>query len=306
MICVAGLTPAWQQILVFEQLFVNEVNRAQSAHWCASGKVLNCGLAIHALKGESVTISPAGGMNGEAMKASFLKSGAHAIWLDSKVETRVCTTVISQSDRSITELVENSRPMPAAELESYLKCIHQVSDEVDMMVLTGSLPDETDPEFYRRILSRCTKPAILDIRGPGLKATLDMKPLVVKPNRSELETTLERELESEADLLAGMQELISAGAQWVLITNGKNDVYLASSEEAYRYQTLQVPVVNAIGCGDCFTAGLALAIDQGKSIPDAVPYGIAAAADNLQQLLPAQLDEQRVQELAGKVKKQKL
>ncbi|QDU80660.1 Tagatose-6-phosphate kinase [Polystyrenella longa] len=303
MIGVVGLTPAWQQIMVFNDLKLDDVNRATEVHWCASGKVLNCGLAIHSLGGNAVTFSPAGGMNGEAMKRRFEKSGARAVWIDSTVETRVCTTVISQTDNRITELVENSRNMPQQELDAYLSCIEQAADDFNLFVLTGSLPEATDPNYYRSILEKCDKPAICDFRGPGLRAILDMNPLVVKPNRSELEMTLGRPLESETDLLAGMQELLEAGAQWVLVTQGGEDLYLASINKSYKYSSLAVPVVNAIGCGDCFTGGLAWALDAGMSVPDAVPFGIAAAADNLQQLLPAELNERRVRNLAAQVKR---
>ncbi len=49
MILAAGLSPAWQQIVVLDALSVGEVNRAREVHWCASGKVLNVGLALHCL-----------------------------------------------------------------------------------------------------------------------------------------------------------------------------------------------------------------------------------------------------------------
>ena len=45
MILSAGLTPAWQQILVFDGFRYGEVNRAAEAVWCASGKVFNAGIA---------------------------------------------------------------------------------------------------------------------------------------------------------------------------------------------------------------------------------------------------------------------
>jgi hypothetical protein len=38
-IIAAGLTPAWQQMLVFDGVRVGEVNRAREAYWCSSGKV---------------------------------------------------------------------------------------------------------------------------------------------------------------------------------------------------------------------------------------------------------------------------
>ena len=52
MILTAGLTPAWQQVLVLDELLPGEVNRAREVHWCASGK------AITLRKPFSATIPP--------------------------------------------------------------------------------------------------------------------------------------------------------------------------------------------------------------------------------------------------------
>src|SRR5262249_7617530 len=61
LILAAGLTPAWQQILQFDALAVGEVNRATDVQWCASGKVLNVGIALGHLGAESLTLAPLGG-----------------------------------------------------------------------------------------------------------------------------------------------------------------------------------------------------------------------------------------------------
>ena len=62
MILSAGLTPAWQQILVFDQVRWGEVNRAREVAWCGSGKVLNAGMAAHHLGGPGLTLAPLGGL----------------------------------------------------------------------------------------------------------------------------------------------------------------------------------------------------------------------------------------------------
>ena len=59
MILTAGLTPAWQQILVFDSFRPGEVNRARESHWCASGNVFNAGIAAHHLGGPTLTLAPA-------------------------------------------------------------------------------------------------------------------------------------------------------------------------------------------------------------------------------------------------------
>ena len=72
MILAAGLTPAWQQMLVFDGLRVGEVNRAREALWCASGKVLNVGIALHHLGGPSRTIALIGGPSGDGIERGLL------------------------------------------------------------------------------------------------------------------------------------------------------------------------------------------------------------------------------------------
>ena len=68
MILAAGLSPAWQQMLIFDGVRVGEVNRAREAHWCSSGKVLNVGLALHYLGGPHLTLAPVGGVSQETLR----------------------------------------------------------------------------------------------------------------------------------------------------------------------------------------------------------------------------------------------
>jgi hypothetical protein len=55
MIVVAGLTPAYQQIMVHDTLRPGEVNRARDVRWCASGKVLNVAVALARFGGPLLT-----------------------------------------------------------------------------------------------------------------------------------------------------------------------------------------------------------------------------------------------------------
>jgi fructose-1-phosphate kinase PfkB-like protein len=77
MILAAGLTPAWQQIMRFAQVRAGEVNRAAEVHWCASGKAINVGVALAALRAPVHTLSPAGGWSGQAMRAEFAGADLH-------------------------------------------------------------------------------------------------------------------------------------------------------------------------------------------------------------------------------------
>ncbi len=303
MILAAGLSPAWQRILRFPQLQLGEVNRALEAHACASGKVINVARALAALTaGDAKTLALIGGETGDAIEREFASDGIRARWVRTHAATRTCTTLLEAGGRT-TELVENSLPVSSDELAAFAAAYAEEVASATVAVLSGSLPSGTPHTFYRELLEITPCPAVADIRGPELKAMLGSSrpPLVVKPNRQELAATLGEALESDRELLAGMRQLNAAGAAWVVITQGGSAVWVTSREEAYRLAPPKLPVVNPIGCGDCLAAGIAWGVAEGLQIPQAVRLGVAAAGDNLRQLLPARLDRQRVEELAAPI-----
>lgn len=295
MIIAAGLSPAWQQILVFDEFSQGEVNRAREAAWCASGKVLNVGLSLAHLKAMCLTIAPLGGLARAAIEREFAELNAPTKWIGCAAPTRTCTTLLDTAAGATTELVENAGPLSAEELAAFRAAYILAVAQAELVVLSGSLPAGTPTTFYRDLLRETPCPAILDARGAELLAALAYRPLVVKPNRAELAGTLGRDLSDDSALLSAMRELNAAGAQWTLITQGKQAVWLTSIKATYRLLPPKVDhVVNPIGCGDALTAGMAWALSRGAEPLLAARTGMAAAAERLGQLLPGRLDPQRV------------
>jgi 1-phosphofructokinase family hexose kinase len=295
-ILAAGLTPAWQQIMRFARLRPGEVNRAAEVHWCASGKNLNVGMALAALEAEAVTLSPLGGWSGQAIAAEFARDGHLAMWTSSGKPTRVCTTLLDEATGSATELVENAAPLTEGERAEFIVTYQAAAAEAELLILTGSLPHGTPTTFYRDLLRQTPCPVVVDVRGAELLAALECRPRVVKPNREELGWTLGRPLTDTVSVLAAMRELIERGAGAVVVTQGKEAVWVAEPERTWQIVPPTVaPVVNPIGCGDCLAAGLAVGLSRGLPLIEAVRLGMAAAAANVTQLLPARLDQASVQ-----------
>ena len=302
MILSAGLTPAWQQILLFDSFRYGEVNRAREVIWCSSGKVFNAGIGAHHLGGRSLTLAPVGGPNLPQIEAEFAALGVPCRWVKTQAATRICTTILDQATGTITELVENGRPLTSEELVTYRRVYAELAAGAAIVVLIGSLPQGTPDTFYRELLERTPGPAVLDFRGDGLLSVLDLEPYVVKPNREELAQSLGRPLDDDEALVAAMRTLNSRGAQWVVITQGAAAVWATSSREVYRFQPLAVPdAVNPIASGDAVAATIAWATRSGRPLPDAVRLGIAAAAQNVRQVLPCRLNPQTLEADAASV-----
>ena len=299
MILSAGLSPAWQQFLVFDRFRYGEVNRAREAHWCTAGKVTNAGNAAHHLGGPSLTLAPAGGSPLREMDREFDRLGVPRRWIETESATRVCTTILDRDSGAMTELVENGRPLSPRELDAYRTAYAEEAARANVVVITGSLPQGTPLSFYRQLMEITPCPAVVDFRGEGLLSVLDLEPLVVKPNREELATTVGRPLNSDGELCDAMRSLNGRGAQWVVVTDGAGPVWVSSPSSVHRLQPPPAEhVVNPIGCGDCMAAAIAWAIRDGRGLIDAVKLGIAAAAENLAELLPARLDPANVQRMA--------
>jgi fructose-1-phosphate kinase PfkB-like protein len=148
---------------------------------------------------------------------------------------------------------------------------------------------------------------VLDFRGEGLLSALDLRPYVVKPNRQELARTVGRALKTDEELVAAMQSLNRRGARWVVITQGAGPVWVSSEQEVYRLHPPPVgEIVNPIASGDAMAATIAWATGEGRPMVDAVRVGIAAAGENLAQLLPCRLDRVKVERRAEQVRAERI
>ena len=307
MILSAGLTPAWQQTLVFDGFSPGEVNRAIEVHWCSSGKVLNAGLAVHYLGGRSRTLSVVGGMARPQIEQEFADAGVDARWIVTQGRTRVCTTIIDRTNHRITELVEEAPALTEHEVEAFHAAYEDEAAEAAVAILIGSLPENVPTDTYRELVDSTVCPVILDFRGEGLRQTLDFEPLLVKPNREELANTVERPLPTAADVHRAMRELNESGARWVLVTQGNGPIWLSSRDELYELQPLPAEtIVNTVGCGDSMAAGIAWGVREGHEMVDAARLGVAAATENLGTILPARFDGSRVRVLAERVEVKRL
>jgi tagatose 6-phosphate kinase len=306
-ILTAGLSPAWQRIMVFDDFKIGEVNRAQNVVHCASGKVLNVAVGLKTLEADVICLSSIGGDSAAAIQHEFAEMEILTHWIETSAKTRTCITVLDQLHQKTTELVENAESITPQELDSWVTHFHQLASQSSLIVISGSLPAGAPATLFSDLLKQHQQPSVLDIRREELVSALLHHPLVIKPNREEVEQTVGRSLSNHDDLVAAAEELRSAGAEWVVVTDGPNPVTIVGPEERC---LIPVPtaktVVNPIGCGDSLTAGIAAAMNEGRSILEAVKWGIACSSQNLESLLPARLNRQQMIELASQLTVERL
>jgi tagatose 6-phosphate kinase len=278
-----GTTPALQGTMIFSRVRAGEVNRALRISYHASGKSINVARGLAVLGEEAVACTPLGGKTGDIFGADLKKLEIVSRVVKTRAVTRTCITAIDQLRGEATELVEEAGRLTAGEIAGLTKSFMRELQGASMAILSGSLAKGVMEDFYAECCAAANARGvrvILDAKGCELMRALGERPLVAKPNRLELEAALRRPLTTRPALRRAMVELCDRGAQWVIVTLGKDGAIVCDGKSFWEVPGLKIKAVSAIGSGDAFSAGLSCAIRRGKEIPEACKLATACAAAN--------------------------
>ena len=127
-------------------------------------------------------------------------------------------------------------------------------------------------------------------KAAGVKSILNPAPAInlqdqdlsavyaLTPNETEARVCLGLEPDdtiSDNDLATALLKL---GAENVILTLGEKGVLWANKNGITRIPALKVQVVDSVGAGDAFNAGLAVGLSEKKSMQEAIAIGVTAAS----------------------------
>ena len=288
----------------FARLNSDRVNRASETVDGIAGKSINVAKVLAALGEQPFAVGFAGGDRGrellDALSARRIEHQFHQV----EPRTRQCITLLDQSTNAVTELVEESRPVSPHDYEALWAIVTQRLDGCRAVVMSGSLTPGAPADFYQHITEQAGKQGrltVVDAQGAPLANALKARPGLVKPNREELAATVARPVETEADVIEGIREVVQRGAQRVVVTAGRNATLASDGGRLWRIEAPVIPALNPIGSGDAFTAGLVWRLLQGQDLGEACRWATAAGAANATGLMPGELERDQVERLVKQV-----
>jgi tagatose 6-phosphate kinase len=297
-ILCCGFFPALQRTIEYAAFRPFEVNRARKVSVAASGKATNTARVLKILGADPLMLSFAGGGNGDTVRDLLAKEQLPCRWVETKAETRICQTLLSDDHDGCTELVENTAPLSASEWKAFVKTFAGLQGEFDRIVFSGNLPPHAPQDIYAELLSLTDgKKVLIDSYGPPLLAALEHRPAVVKINAEELRNTFK----SAAPIEELAEELMSLGAGAVGITQGKGRAMLFSPGTASTFSVPVIKAVNPIGSGDSVSAGTAYALAKGHSLVEAFVFGLACGTSNAMNIEPGVVKLEQIAELVPKI-----
>ncbi|HEX8914661.1 MAG TPA: hexose kinase [Humisphaera sp.] len=302
MILTVGTTPTMQRTMTFDRLRLDHVNRSVVTDEYASGKGVNVARVAAQLGADVVATGFAGGERGKALLSGMRADGVRQDFVRVAAETRLCTTVIDRAKGTVTELVEESRAVGPADWVRLLRVVRKHLKVAKVCVLSGSLPPGGDEDFYRKVAELAAAAGvrtIIDARGRPLLRAIGTPGLIVKLNREELAATVGRPLRGDPGLKRAMREVCPVGGQ-VIVTMGKDGAAAWDGERFWRIPAPKIAVVNPIGSGDAFAAGVAFGVAAGRRWKDAAALGAACGAANALHARAGHLSRQVVEGLLRK------
>lgn len=306
MILVVGLSPAWQRTLEYERFFVGKVNRARRVSETASGKGVNVARVAQRLGAKVRLLTVAGGHRGRLLEKSLREQGVDARIIRVTAETRICQTLLAKRFAT-TELVEESGALTKNELREVFSHFEKEVRRAKLVVLSGTVPRGCEDDFYARLVRAANRrgiPVLVDTQRVQLMNAVREGPLMVKINRDELAAATGVRCDETQGLRAAVRRLAECGAQWIVVTHGSDAAYVfpKAGLKGWEFKPPRVEARNPIGSGDAMLAGIACALEQGKTMLEAVRLGVACGAANAMTVLPGNVKTGDVKRLLSRVR----
>ena len=222
----------------------------------------------------------AGGDNGRALLADLDREGLPHRKFESVSATRCCTTCLSDSDNSMTELIEPSRGPGAAAEEAALARLEKELSGAAGMAVCGQPPSGMATEFYCECVSRAAAAGVPVL----IESWQNIRKVLERAWRATLKINVEEllKLTGMADTVPAMRFLLERyGLEHLAITDGGGRAYLACGGSLWSFTVPRLDhVVNPVGSGDTASAVFWSELLCGAAPEEAFRCGLAAATAN--------------------------
>lgn len=277
MIVTLTLNPALDVTTCTDKVRDTHKLRCTAPRYDPGGGGVNVAKVIHTLGGEVTAVFPQGGATG-AMFVELLEGlGVHISAVKIEGATRESFTV----DEGETGL-QYRFVMPGPTLrEDAIEALIAALPEADYLVVSGSLPPGCDPAIITR-LDKTGAKLVVDTSGPALAACEGAGVYLLKPSLREVEDLLGTPIASEEDELEAARTLRTRGfGEAIILSLAERGALLVAEGTELRLPAIEVETKSAVGAGDSMVGAVVLALARGKSLEDALRYGIAAGAATL-------------------------
>lgn len=275
MIYTTTLNPSIDYILKVDKFNEGKTNRAYYDAKIPGGKGIMVSKLLCKMNIDSQNLGFIGGYTGEFIENELKKLNISNRFVHIGDDTRINVKLKSNVE---TEVNANGPNVNKAEIEKFFKIIHTIK-EGDLVVLSGSIPSSLNSDFYKQIIVELKKMNvnfIIDTTGQKLLEVLKYRPLLVKPNKEELEELFNTKLHSLLDIKKYGKKLLDLGSRNVIVSLGGDGAVFINKKISLYAPAIKGELVHSVGAGDSMIGGFIYGIEN--RIPDIESFKWAVAA----------------------------
>ena len=173
MLACVCLNPSFDRTVSLRSFTAGDVNRVLSARQDVGGKGINVAITARRLGIASCVLGCAGKNGIDAVRHKLDGEQVTHVFLPVDGDVRTNMKIVPQDGTGVTELNEPGAPVNAANQRAFSDLLAEKTVAGQYVVLTGSLPPECPPEYYRDLmLSLPERLFVLDVSGAALMAGL--------------------------------------------------------------------------------------------------------------------------------------
>lgn len=264
MIYTVTLNPALDYFMNYEELALGEVNRTGKTQISAGGKGIMESRMLSLVGAKSKALGFLGGFSGQYIKDFLNENQIDSDFTEIEDLTRINVKLKSQENE--TSLDAAGPKLQESEINHFLEKFDHLKED-DIVVFAGTIPKSLGEDFYERLIAKVQKQKatfVMDIDGQKLLDSLPAHPLLIKPNREELEAIFETSFKNNEQIIPYGQKLLEMGAQNVIVSMAGDGALLFTNEKVYFAQGIKGELKNSIGAGDSTVAGFLAEYSQSK------------------------------------------
>jgi tagatose 6-phosphate kinase len=261
--------------------------RAKTVHVACGGKGVNVARALKPLGQEAICAGMLAGHGGRLAAAKAVAEGLTGRWTWIEGETRSSLIIIGEHGRT-TVINEPGPEVAEADWRRFLADVRSLARGCDAVCLSGSLPPGLPPGAIAALIDAAAgaerRPVWVDTSGEALddavKAGAAGMAVGIKVNAGEAAARLGWRIATPNDALQAARELRRRGAGCVALTLGDSGAVIATERGDWHAWPPRLHIVNPVGSGDCFLAGLITALGTGVTPEEALRVATACGTGN--------------------------
>lgn len=243
------------------------------------GGGINVARAIKKLGGDALAVYLAGGDTGKKITELLTAESVGSLVVPMERASRQNLIILDRSSNGQYLLDMPGPQVSEDELRACLAAVDQIP-VIDYLVVSGSLPYGVRPSIFfeiAEIARRKHARLVVDTAGEALQHAVNAGAYLIKPNLKELSHLAGGggTLTEESAANAAHRVLQSSACEVIIVSLGSKGALLVTNELCFKITPPEVIALSTVGAGDSLVGGLVFSLSEGKTLTEALKYGVA-------------------------------